>query len=415
MAKETTSPHTDALSEELRLALATLRSSGSRGLVAGRGGPDETDAPDPELLAGLEQRGLAVRQKGRWLATEFSRYRLGVLRRIRRKMSVVELHQHTPGQRVRRLSVRDADRRGARDGDTVLVRRVFGRTLERSETAPHPLAEVTAVVARRRKRLVARVEQLRGGRLAVLPYDARLRHDCRDLEIKPSKLKKSVGCWVVVELSEDRKGQLAGRIARRIGNVDDPGIDALVVCHHYELSTEWTEEELLEAKAACSQPVELESSAGPVRSDFVALPTVTIDGASAKDFDDAITVERRRSGEVRLMVHVADVAHYVRADRALDRSARARGTSVYFPDLVVPMLPPELSDDICSLRPEQLRYAMTVVRNADILVTMDRTRREIPGGWLAFDGDLGYLLIRDPRFSEAADKERDAHDRQQRH
>jgi ribonuclease R len=92
------------------------------------------------------------------------------------------------------------------------------------------------------------------------------------------------------------------------------------------------------------------------RRDFRDLPIVTIDGETARDFDDAVYVKRLENGNWQLQVHIADVSHYVRRGSALDREARLRGTSVYFPNRAVPMLPEELSNGICSLKPHEDRW-----------------------------------------------------------
>src|SRR6202035_2091225 len=101
------------------------------------------------------------------------------------------------------------------------------------------------------------------------------------------------------------------------------------------------------------------------RRDFRAVPIVAIDGETARDFDDAVTVKRLADGNFELQVHIADVAQYVTPDSALDQEARLRGTSVYFPDRAVPMLPLELSTDICSLRPQLDRLVLSCVMRID--------------------------------------------------
>ena len=101
------------------------------------------------------------------------------------------------------------------------------------------------------------------------------------------------------------------------------------------------------------------------RRDFRALPIVTIDGETARDFDDAVLVTERADGGYELQVHIADVAEYVRAGTDLDLEARLRGTSVYFPDRAIPMLPQELSTDICSLRPGEDRLVLSCIMQLD--------------------------------------------------
>ena len=103
----------------------------------------------------------------------------------------------------------------------------------------------------------------------------------------------------------------------------------------------------------------------PNREDLRQVPFITIDGETARDFDDAVLVEERADGGYELQVHIADVAEYVRAGTDLDLEARLRGTSVYFPDRAVPMLPLELSTEICSLKPGVDRLALSVLLEID--------------------------------------------------
>lgn len=145
-----------------------------------------------------------------------------------------------------------------------------------------------------------------------------------------------------------------------LGDPADPETPYNVVCRKYNLSKTFPEDVLQEAEEV--QEVGAEEMQG--RQDLRNLLTVTIDGPTARDFDDAVSIEKR-GRQYRLWVHIADVAHYVRPGTALDREARVRSTSVYFPDRAIPMLPPRLSTDLCSLRPATDRFALTARMDLD--------------------------------------------------
>ena len=153
-----------------------------------------------------------------------------------------------------------------------------------------------------------------------------------------------------------------GRVIEILGYEDDFGVDVEIVIRKYHLPHRFPAEVLEEA-----QSVEGIVSARELakRRDYRSLPIVTIDGETARDFDDAVHVRRLDNGNFELQVHIADVADYVTDDSALDREARLRGNSVYFPDRAVPMLPIELSTDICSLRPHVDRLVMSCIMEID--------------------------------------------------
>jgi ribonuclease R len=145
-----------------------------------------------------------------------------------------------------------------------------------------------------------------------------------------------------------------GQVVRVVGRLDDPGIETVVAILSHGLPEEWPDavERYVE-----TLPAEVPASAKRDRVDLRKLPLVTIDGADAKDFDDAVYCEQRGDGW-RLIVAIADVSYYVAPDSDLDQAALARGTSVYFPDRVLPMLPEALSNGLCSLRPDVDRLCM---------------------------------------------------------
>jgi ribonuclease R len=153
-----------------------------------------------------------------------------------------------------------------------------------------------------------------------------------------------------------------GRVIEVLGHEDDFGIDVEMVIRKHHLPRIFPDNVLEEARAVAR----LDAEEVAARRDFRHLPIVTIDGETARDFDDAVLVEHDpHTGNWRLQVHIADVAHYVKAATALDLEARLRGNSVYFPDRAIPMLPQELSTDLCSLRPDEDRLVLSCLMDID--------------------------------------------------
>ncbi len=157
-----------------------------------------------------------------------------------------------------------------------------------------------------------------------------------------------------------------GEIIERLGRPGDPGVDMLAIIREYDLPTEFPQKVLDEADAVAEDW----SAEVKRRVDLCQLTTLTIDPTDAKDFDDAVSIEMKNA-RYRLGVHIADVSHFVRSNAVLDKEAFERGTSVYFPDRVIPMLPERLSNDVCSLRPNRKRLTYSVFmefdRNGDVI------------------------------------------------
>jgi len=152
-----------------------------------------------------------------------------------------------------------------------------------------------------------------------------------------------------------------GRVIEVLGSPDEFGVDVEMMIRKHQLPRIFPEAVLAEARRVAH----FDRSLAALRADFRSLPIVTIDGETARDFDDAVLVRERAHGGYELQVHIADVSEYVLPGSALDLEARIRGTSVYFPDRAIPMLPQELSTDICSLRPNEDRLVLSCIMQLD--------------------------------------------------
>jgi ribonuclease R len=260
---------------------------------------------------------------------------------------------------------------GAPDGDLYVARRDMAGAMHRDIVAvrPNPTrghegrsGSVARIVERANTTLVGTFER-HGGIGIVVPSDPRLRTDVfvhlRDAQ------GATDGDIVVVRLTvyPGRATAAQGVVEEVLGTPDTPGIAIEVIIREHGLETEFTES-AREQAAAIKLDVEAALASQPDRQDVRGWFTVTIDPVDARDFDDAITLERV-DGRVRLGVHIADVSHYVGWDSAIDTDARRRATSVYLVDRVLPMLPEELSNGICSLNPGEDRLAFSVVMDLD--------------------------------------------------
>src|SRR5207253_11229128 len=213
----------------------------------------------------------------------------------------------------------------------------------------------------------------------VVPDDPRIVHDVyvgqvsnspqgesavADLPLAAFKIAPQVCDKVVVRLGawESRHVNPEGEIIEVLGPASAPGVDVLSIIRKYHLPTEFPSD-VLEQAERIPERVEAQQIAGreDLRNQFI----VTIDPDDARDFDDAINVEKLPNGGWQLGVHIADVAAYVEPGGALDREARRRGNSVYLPDRVIPMLPERLSNGVCSLKPEVDRLTHSVFINFD--------------------------------------------------
>ncbi len=259
----------------------------------------------------------------------------------------------------------------AMHGDTVEIR--LGRVDERGRAE----GRIQKVLRRAHGEVVGRFQRGTNYNF-VIPEDRRLSDEIviqRGQETPTEDTKRQRtgevpfsgdidGAYVNVEITRFPTGtqKARGRVIEILGRPGDFGIDVEIVIRKHHLPHRFPPEVLAQAEAAPQTVPETDLTG---RRDFRDLPIVTIDGETARDFDDAVHVERLPNGNYALQVHVADVAHYVRPGSALDREARLRGTSVYFPDRAVPMLPAELSSGICSLNPHVDRLVMSCLMEMD--------------------------------------------------
>jgi ribonuclease R len=147
-----------------------------------------------------------------------------------------------------------------------------------------------------------------------------------------------------------------------LGSMDQPGVDTRIIIERYDLEEDFSADALEEANKIPDSPVPDQKEG---RVDYTGWQTITIDGDNAQDFDDAVSIKLQANGHFLLGVHIADVAEYVQEGTSLDRNAKLRGTSVYFPDLTIPMLPEKLSNGICSLRPREEKLTLSVILEVD--------------------------------------------------
>lgn len=212
---------------------------------------------------------------------------------------------------------------------------------------------IVEVLERANARVVGRV-LIEHGVAVVVPENRRISQDILIAPDRRNKLKS--GQVVMAEIIEQptRHSQPIGRVVEVLGNYADPGMEIEIALRKHDLPFEFSAQVAAEMKA---MPDKVKKTEWAGRRDLRDLPLVTIDGETARDFDDAVFAEKKGRGW-RLVVAIADVSHYVKPGSSLDREAMARGNSVYFPRRVIPMLPEKLSNGLCSLNPDVERLAM---------------------------------------------------------
>ena len=352
--------------------------------------PREQRASLTRLLGDLVERGELIQTRGN---------RFGLPDRMNLVVGRITTHPRgfgfvVPDRALEEVSgdiyIAGSNLNQAMHGDRVVARieRVTDRGAE---------GRILRILERGASTVVGRFDRDESGMGFVMPFDRRL---IMDVHIPAGEPQAAApGDMVTVQITRwptAARGPV-GRIVEVLGDIDEPGVDTEIIIRKYGIPDEHSEAAVGEARRLGSDVSERDIRG---RTDFRSLVTVTIDGEHARDFDDAITLERLGNGNYWLGVHIADVAHYVPEGGALDEEAYERGTSVYFPERAVHMFPSDLATGLCSLNPNVDRLVQSCLMEIDR--RGDVVRHEIHDGVIHSNQRMTYtdvngiLTDRDP-------------------
>ena len=289
--------------------------------------------------------------KDKYMLLENSHLRKGIMRANKKGFGFVEVDNLEDD-----IYISSDHMNGAIHDDVVLVEITSKMNLDRLE------GRVLKIIERKIKRYIGLIQFDHKGVGHIKLDDSKIN---LDIEIPSNKSLNAVdGHKVVVELDKkiNNSGRWEGHVEEIIGHVNDPGVDILSIIFKYNINIDFPEEVKEEVSHMPMQVFESELAG---RRDLRDEMIFTIDGDDTKDIDDAISIKRLSNGHYELGVHIADVSYYVKEGSPLDNEAMDRGTSVYLVDRVIPMLPHELSNGICSLNPNVDRLAVSCVMEFD--------------------------------------------------
>src|SRR5688572_27005653 len=289
--------------------------------------------------------------------------------------------EHAETSERRDIYIAGANLLEAMHGDRVVAR------VER-ETAKGLEGRIIRILERGNETVVGRYEMDEGGPGFVVPFDRRVLTDIHVPTGQSSSAEP--GEMVLVQITRwptATRGPI-GRVVDVLGKVDEPGVDTQIIIRKFNIPDAHSQESIEEAGRIGSAVKERDIRG---RTDFRPVTTVTIDGEHARDFDDAITIERLPNGHYRLGVHIADVSHYVKEGSALDEEAYARGTSVYFTERAVHMFPAELATGLCSLNAQVDRLVQSCLMEVDRRGHV--VRYEIHDGVINSDARMTYTAV----------------------
>ena len=304
-----------------------------------------------EELRKLEDEVIIYRSnKNKYMMLEDSHLKKGVMRVNKKGFGFVEVSGLEDDIYISSDNMNDAIH-----DDIVLVEITSKMNLDRLE------GRVLRIIERKISRYIGLIKFDKKGIGHITLDDNKIK---LDIEIPKDKAKNAVdGHKVVVELGKKIKdNRYNGEVVEIIGHVNDPGVDILSIIYKYNIDIDFSDET---KKQVESIPMEVYESDLKGRRDLRDITIFTIDGDDTKDIDDAISIEKLPNGNYKLGVHIADVSYYVKEGTPLDVDAMERGTSVYLVDRVIPMIPHELSNGICSLNPNVDRLAISCVMEFD--------------------------------------------------
>ena len=305
-----------------------------------------------EELRVLEDEAIVYcSNKNKYMMLENSHLRKGVMRVNKKAFGFVEVDDLEDD-----VYIAVDNMNGAIHDDIVLVEITSKMNLDRLE------GRILKILKRKNDHYIGLINFDHKGVGHITLDDSKIK---LDIEIpKDNSLNAVDGHKVVVELTKkiNNSGRYEGKVVDIIGHVNDPGIDILSIIYKYSINVDFPEEV---KKEVAEMPMEVLKSDLGGRKDLRNEVIFTIDGDDTKDIDDAISIKKLKNGNYELGVHIADVSYYVREGSPLDVEAMERGTSVYLVDRVIPMLPHELSNGICSLNPNVDRLAVSCVMEID--------------------------------------------------
>ena len=304
-----------------------------------------------DILKELEESSIVYHSnKDRYMLLSDSHLKRGVMRANKKGFGFVDIDNDD-----RDVYVKEENMNGAIHNDIVLVEIISRKTMPKLE------GRIARIIERRATTFIGEINFKQDiGYVTLDDEKIKLK-----IEVERINAMNAVsGHKVVVRLLDklDNHGRYSGAVTEIIGHKDDPGVDILSIVKKYNITTEFSEDVQKELKKIPSEVKEKElKNRRDLRQEII----FTIDGDDTKDIDDAISIERLQNGHYKLGVHIADVSYYVKENSFLDKEAMERGTSVYLVDRVIPMLPHELSNGICSLNPEVDRLAISCVMEFD--------------------------------------------------